>query len=106
MQELRPQGAELPFAGVITARNIDIGSLITAAGATSAPVAGGDVAGAAGPGSLFRIAQTDTVRTYISVPESYSPSMTTGLTARVSPCRKFRGARSPGGSYELHIRLM
>ncbi len=84
-----------PFAGVITARNIDIGSLITAAGATSAPVAGGDVAGAAGPGSLFRIAQTDTVRTYISVPESYSPSMTTGLTARVTvqeiPGRTFTG---------------
>ncbi len=84
-----------PFAGVITARNIDIGSLITAAGATSAPVAGGDVAGAAGPGSLFRIAQTDTVRTFIGVPESYSPMMTTGLAARVTvqelPGRTFTG---------------
>jgi RND family efflux transporter MFP subunit len=84
-----------PFAGVITARNIDIGSLITATGATSAPVAGGDVAGAAGPGSMFRIAETDTVRTYISVPESYSPAMATGLTARVTvqelPGRTFIG---------------
>ena len=73
-----------PFAGVVTARNIDIGSLITAAGATSAPVAAGDVAGAQGPGSVFRIAQTDTVRTYISVPESYATSMRVGLPAQAN----------------------
>jgi RND family efflux transporter MFP subunit len=84
-----------PFTGVVTARNVDIGSLITTAGATSAPVAGGDVAGAAGPGSMFRIAQTDTVRTYISVPERYSTAMAPGLTARVTvqelPGRTFTG---------------
>ena len=34
-----------PFTGVITARNVDVGSLISAAGATSAPVAGGSVGG-------------------------------------------------------------
>jgi RND family efflux transporter MFP subunit len=84
-----------PFTGVITARNVDIGSLITTAGATSAPVAGGDVAGAAGPGSMFRIAQTDTVRTYISVPERYSTAMNAGLAAQVTvqelPGRTFTG---------------
>jgi multidrug efflux pump subunit AcrA (membrane-fusion protein) len=84
-----------PFTGVVTARNVDIGSLITAAGATSAPVAGGDVLGAQGPGSLFRIAQTDTVRTYIAVPESYSTAMAAGLAARVTvqelPGRTFTG---------------
>ncbi len=84
-----------PFTGVITARNIDIGSLITAAGATSAPVAGGDVAGAPGPGSMFRVAQTDTVRTYISVPERYSTAMNVGLAAQVTvqelPGRTFTG---------------
>ena len=84
-----------PFAGVVTARNVDIGSLITAAGATSAPVAGGDVAGAPGPGSMFRIAQTDTVRTYISVPETQAMAMTPGLAARVTvqelPGRTFTG---------------
>src|SRR5206468_2713734 len=51
-----------PFTGVITARNVDMGSLISAAGATSAPVGGS--AGTVSSGSLFRIAQTDTVRTY------------------------------------------
>jgi multidrug efflux pump subunit AcrA (membrane-fusion protein) len=84
-----------PFSGVITARNIDIGSLITAAGATSAPVAGGDVSATGGVGNMFRMAQTDTVRTYISVPERYSASMTTGLAAQVTvpelPGRTFTG---------------
>lgn len=73
-----------PFTGIVTARNVDIGSLITAAGATSAPVAGGDVPGAAGPGSLFRIAQTDTVRAFVQVPEGYASGMTPGLTAQVA----------------------
>jgi RND family efflux transporter MFP subunit len=84
-----------PFAGVITARNVDIGSLIGASGATSAPVAGGDIAGAQGPGSLFRVAETDTVRTYISAPETQAMAMTPGLTARVTvqelPGRTFTG---------------
>ena len=84
-----------PFAGVITARNVDIGSLISAAGADDAPVAGGDVAGAQGQGSLFRIAETDTVRTYISAPETQAMAMTPGLSARVTvqelPGRTFTG---------------
>ncbi len=81
-----------PFTGVITARNVDIGSLITPAGASSAPVAG---SGAGAQGGLFRIAQTDTVRTYITVPQADALSMTTGLKADVSvqefPNRKFEG---------------
>ncbi|HEX3928899.1 MAG TPA: efflux RND transporter periplasmic adaptor subunit [Gemmatimonadales bacterium] len=73
-----------PFAGVVTARNIDIGSLITPAGATSAPAGGAGGAGAQSPGALFRIAETDTVRMYIPVPESDATSMTTGLQAQVT----------------------
>jgi membrane fusion protein, multidrug efflux system len=83
-----------PFTGVITARNVDIGSLITAAGATSAPVAAGGAPGA-GSGSLFRLAETDTVRTYITVPEAYATSITPGLEADVEvqgiPGRHFTG---------------
>ncbi len=65
-----------PFTGVVTARNVDIGSLITATGATSAPVAGGggDAAGGAS-GSLVRIARTDTVRTYVPVPEQQATAI-------------------------------
>ena len=71
-----------PFAGVVTARNVDIGSLITAAGATSAPVSASGAPGI-GSGTLFRVAQTDTVRLYITVPEAYATSITPGLEANV-----------------------
>lgn len=86
-----------PFAGVVTARNVDIGSLITAAGATSAPVAAGAVgAGATGsPGSLFRLAETDTVRIYVSVPDAYAssikPGLSTGVAVQALPGRQFTG---------------
>jgi RND family efflux transporter MFP subunit len=72
-----------PFTGVITARSVDVGSLISASGATSAPVAGGSVASTASSGSLFRISQTDTVRTYITVPSTYATSIRPGLEAQV-----------------------
>ncbi|MEO8620344.1 MAG: efflux RND transporter periplasmic adaptor subunit [bacterium] len=84
-----------PFAGVITARNVDIGSLITPAGATSAPAGATGIGGAAGAGSLFRIAQTDTVRIYLTVPEGYATSIHSGLEAVVTvqgiPGRTFTG---------------
>jgi membrane fusion protein, multidrug efflux system len=83
-----------PFTGVVTARNVDIGSLITAAGATSAPVSAGGAPGA-GSGSLFRLAETDTVRTYITVSEAYATSITPGLEADIEvqgiPGRHFTG---------------
>jgi membrane fusion protein (multidrug efflux system) len=84
-----------PFTGVVTARNVDIGSLITVAGGTSAPIAAGGSITGAGAGSLFRLAQTDTVRMYISVPETYATSIRPGLEADVSvqavPNRSFTG---------------
>lgn len=81
-----------PFNGVIIARNVDLGSLITASGATNSPIA---AAGTGGQGALFRIAQTDTVRMYISVPQADALSMTAGMPADVTvrelPNRKFTG---------------
>jgi len=56
-----------PFAGTITARYIDIGSLIAAGNSTV----------------LFRLAQTSTLRVYVNVPESYSPDMAPGVSADV-----------------------
>ncbi|MEO5813851.1 MAG: efflux RND transporter periplasmic adaptor subunit [Gemmatimonadaceae bacterium] len=83
-----------PFTGVVTARNVDIGSLITPAGATSAPL-GATVPSGGGVGSMFRIAQTDTVRIYLTVPESYATSIRPGLETKVSvrgiPGREFTG---------------
>lgn len=86
-----------PFTGVITARNVDIGALITPAGATSAPMTNGG-GSAAAAGSLFRIAQTDTVRTYVTVPAMYATSVRPGLAAEVQvqgiPGRTFAGLLS------------
>ena len=47
-----------PFAGVITRRNVDGGDLIDAGGAGSRP--------------LFLLAQTDPLRVYVNVPQTYA----------------------------------
>jgi RND family efflux transporter MFP subunit len=60
-----------PFAGVITARNIDNGDLVSA--------------GTSGqPAPLFRIAQTDMLRIYVEVPQTQSRLIAPGQTAAVS----------------------
>jgi RND family efflux transporter MFP subunit len=83
-----------PLTGVVTSRNVDIGSLISASGASSAPLSAGGTASQS-MGSLFRIAETDTVRTYISVPEADALTMQPGMTADVTvqelPDRRFVG---------------
>src|SRR5271168_1247433 len=56
-----------PFAGVITARNTDIGALINA----------GQSAGT----ELFRMADTHKLRIYVRVPESYASATRAGLAA-------------------------
>jgi RND family efflux transporter MFP subunit len=67
-----------PFAGVITLRNIDAGALITT-----------------GQTLLFRIAQTDRLRTYIYVPETNAPQVQVGQKATLAveeyPGRPFAG---------------
>jgi RND family efflux transporter MFP subunit len=67
-----------PFAGVITLRNVDVGALVSA-----------------GSTLLFRIAQMDTLRTYVNVPQSNASFVRRGQTAslRVSnlPGRAFTG---------------
>lgn len=74
-----------PFSGLVVARNVENGALITAAGASSAPLTAGgsqftpatNVAAA----SLFRVAQTDTMRVYVSIPQPYVASIRAGLPA-------------------------
>ena len=90
VQERQYTRVTAPFTGVVTARNVDIGSLITTTGATS-----GSVAPGGSGGGLFRLAETDTVRTYVTVPEVYATSITPGLEATVDvqgiPGRRFTG---------------
>jgi RND family efflux transporter MFP subunit len=78
-----------PFDGVITARNTDIGALINAGN-------GGTTQ------ELFRMATTDKLRVFISVPQTHSRSATPGgnaeLTLTEFPGRRFLGkiARNAG----------
>lgn len=71
-----------PFAGVITARNTDIGHLINS--------------GAGGPATeLFHMAATQELRVYVNVPQQYSQSAKPGLFADLTlqefPGRRFKG---------------
>ncbi|MBW4039491.1 MAG: efflux RND transporter periplasmic adaptor subunit [Acidobacteria bacterium] len=70
-----------PFDGVITARNIDIGQLITA---------GSD--GGAGS-QLFHMAAVNTLRVYVAVPQAYGgatkPGMIADLTFNEYPGKSF-----------------
>ena len=71
-----------PFNGVLTQRNVDIGTLINAGnGGTSQ--------------QLFYLAQTDPIRVYVNVPEAYAPSIHPGIGAYLEltqyPGQKFQG---------------
>ena len=85
MSTLQYAQVRSPFSGIVVARNVENGALITAAGASSAPLtAGGSQftpATSVTAASLFRVAQTDTMRVYISVPQLYVASIRAGLPA-------------------------
>jgi RND family efflux transporter MFP subunit len=72
-----------PFDGVITARNTDIGDLISSGSGTGVKT------------DLFHIAQPGKLRVYVNVPEEYSQGIKTGMIADLSlaefPGRKFQG---------------
>src|SRR5437870_9110684 len=59
-----------PFAGKLSARNIDVGTLVTAG------------TGNAGT-PLFRIVQSDPLRVYVYVPQTNAPSIHEGLKAKI-----------------------
>ena len=71
-----------PFDGIVTARRIDIGSLI-AAGANTTPQ------------ELFHLAAIGSIRVYVAVPEAYSAAIHDGgeafLTLDEYPGQKFEG---------------
>lgn len=71
-----------PFAGVITARNTDIGDLISAGAGTR-------------NSELFRIQATGTLRIYVAVPEVYAPQIHVGAKPSVTldeyPGQSFEG---------------
>jgi len=87
-----------PVDGVVTARNIDVGYLISATGAgqggTPLDVPGQSQAAAAG-NEMYRIAQTGTLRILVNVPQSSAPGIATGMAADVLVA-EFPGRTFPG----------
>lgn len=75
-----------PFAGVITARNVDVGALISATGATLGP----QRSNAAGPsdvpseGEIFRLAEIGKLRVLVAVPQTNAPGIRVGQAATVT----------------------
>jgi RND family efflux transporter MFP subunit len=61
------QEVTAPFSGVITARDVDIGALISSGNAKQ----------------LFRLAQIDILRVYVNVPETYGNDIRIGMPAGV-----------------------
>lgn len=72
-----------PFDGVVTARNTDVGALIS-------------VGGAAGQ-ELFVISDTHKMRAYVSVPQSYVPNVSPGTRATLGV------PEHPGVSYNATV---
>jgi len=57
-----------PFDGTITARNLDVGQLVTAGGTTQ----------------LYRIAQTSKLRVFVRIPQSYAHAVKVGQTTELT----------------------
>jgi membrane fusion protein (multidrug efflux system) len=58
-----------PFNGVVTQRNVEVGTLVTGGNATGT--------------QLFKIEQTDTLRAFVDVPQNFVPGIRRGLRADV-----------------------
>jgi RND family efflux transporter MFP subunit len=87
---------EAPFAGVITARNTDIGALIDPGGNAK---------------ELFHVAAVHKLRVFVNVPQVYSraarPGLAADLTLKEYPGRTFRGTLArTANSIEIASRTL
>jgi len=75
-----------PYDGVVTVRNINVGDYVNKEGTISTPVS---------ISNLFTVADVSMMRLFVSVPESFGPFLSPGLTAEVTvpqlPNRRFVG---------------
>jgi RND family efflux transporter MFP subunit len=104
-REVSFQKVVAPFDGVVTARNIELGSLVTSGSSVGVP-------------PLFRVEQSGVLKVYVDAPQSASPSVAVGQSVKVDvrefPGRTFDGkvARTAGSvdastrtlRTEIHIR--
>ena len=90
------KSVKAPFAGIVTARNIDTGALIssTGAGQGASPMSASGTASANG-NEMFRVAQIGTIRILVSVPQTSAPGISIGMPVTVMvneyPSRVFTG---------------
>jgi RND family efflux transporter MFP subunit len=84
LQELTSfQRVLAPFGGMVIQRNVDVGALITAGSpVNNTAVAPSSVTG--GANGLFEIAQIDSLRVFVSVPQAYAPSVEAGLPVQIA----------------------
>src|SRR5579872_6690362 len=86
-----------PFAGIVTARNVDVGALISATGSSQGPTRTNQAAPSDVPssGEIFRVAQIGRLRVLVSLPQSEASEIHVGQPASVTvdelPNRKFPG---------------
>jgi len=72
-----------PFSGAVIQRNVDVGALITAGSpVNNTAVAPSSVTGSAN--GLFEIAQIDSLRVFVNVPQVYAPNVTVGLPVQIA----------------------
>ncbi len=81
-----------PFDGVVTARNIDVGALVSSTPTNN--VAGAFPTSTTAPSALFEVADIHEMRIYVAVPQSFSAQVRVGMTAELKlpqyPDRRFR----------------
>jgi RND family efflux transporter MFP subunit len=92
------QKVEAPFAGIITARGIDRGALITAGSGN-------------GASPLFRIARVDSLRIFVNVPQTFVRSIAPGQPVQILvpeyPQRAFTGkVASTAGALDATSRTL
>jgi multidrug efflux pump subunit AcrA (membrane-fusion protein) len=90
-----------PINGTVTARNVEVGNLVSASGAaeglTAVPAGagGGPSTGGAQGGELFDVVDLDSLEVFVSVPEQDAPFVQTGqpvgLTFSELPGETFQG---------------
>ena len=84
-----------PFDGIVTARKIDVGDLVTASGSGAAAQGNAPSQNGTPSQELFRVAQTKTLRVYVNIPENYSDEVVPGISATLdmasSPNQKVTG---------------
>ena len=82
------EAVSAPFDGVITARNVDVGTLVTAGGTPGSPGLSGE---------LFHLEQTGTLRVFVDVPQDSAADVSTGTPVYLTT-QQYPGGTLPRAS--------